>query len=141
MSSLPAPIASKAYPIYLVTIEVDGDEGFTWPMMAPCPLTEEQTLSSLRRMAKECLHRIRLPAGTPWAGSMVRGEDDTWCLHWNGHYTLNVFPGRPYAFLSFREYVLRQLDKGNYDLMGAERAGSWQYMEVEHQTFIPHEGK
>lgn len=115
MSSLPAPIASKAYPIYLVTIEVDGDEGFTWPMVAPCPLT--------------------------WAGSMVRGEDDTWCLHWNGHYTLNVFPGRPYAFLSFREYVLRQLDKGNYDLMGAERVGSWQYMEVEHQTFIPHEGK
>jgi len=70
-------------------------------------------------------------------GSLYRVEDDTWCLHWNSHYTYNRFPTPADAIGSFLEYRNRHNDEVDTPI------DDWHVCECDecrrlHRTMILH---
>jgi len=61
-------------------------------------------------------------------------EEETWCLKWFNHYTLNQFENDSEIERSFSAFVSRKksLGEGKYCLMGAEDRYRWNICHCEH---------
>lgn len=110
------------FPIYQVEFVLYPPEGGKPParcsqkMMLPKPYTDHaEAIESLHRMQADLQQRLELTVVSSEGSVTLLGED-TWCLHWNSHYTYKRYPTPADALASFVEYKRRHPEEVESDL-------------------------
>lgn len=141
----------KLFPIYRFEATWDQEDyknnGTSWHVMFKEQPTEEKLNSILEDYKKVCFEKYKNV--TDFHSKYEFVENESWCLNWFNHYTLNLFDTDEEVERSFRQFIRRKKDfnlknghretkniEGNknpwYCFMGAEDTWRWNICRCEH---------
>lgn len=104
---------SEEFPIYRVEFSIYAEEDRSSPMvrcvqdmmMSEKYADHDIMYTSLTRMVKNLGDLVCVGTIVAWDGFIAFDRMDTWCLHWQSHYTYQRFATDHDAMVSFMAYI------------------------------------